>query len=132
VRAEISSVPLEVQEAKDLEAVWFRVNWRVTGRCCVIGAVYRPPNSCSAAFFTALESAVSAVRAAHPCADIVICGDTNCHLQEWGDSSTNAAGLDALAFTVNSGLTQTVRDATLITKTGRRSVIDHCFTDLPV
>jgi hypothetical protein len=131
VRAEISSVPLVVQEAGHLESVWLRVNWRACGRCCVIGTVYRPPNSSAAAFFQDLEAAVVAIRAAHPSADIVICGDTNCHLQEWGDTSTDTAGLAALAFSANTGLIQTVREATLITKSGRRSVIDHCFTDLP-
>lgn len=111
--------------------IWLRVPGLSSGRCCIIGAVYRPPSSPAAAFFDALELTVTTVRSAHPKADLVICGDTNSHQQEWGDSKTDAAGRAALAFCMNTGLNQTVRDSTLIARSKGCSVIDHCFTDLP-
>ena len=130
-REEIGALSLVVPDAADLEATWLRVPGLSSSRCCIIGAVYRPPNSPAAAFFDALESSVAAVRSAHPNADLVICGDTNSHQQDWGDSKTDAAGRAALAFCVNTGLTQTVKDSTLIARSSGCSVIDHCFTDLP-
>lgn len=133
VREEIGALPLVVPNVAhaDLEAIWLRVPALISRRSCIIGTVYRPPNSSAVAFFDALESTVSAVRSAHPMTDLIICGDTNSHQQEWGDSTTDTAGRAALAFCVNTGLTQTVRDSTLIARSNGCSVIDHFFTDLP-
>lgn len=132
IRNGIGAVPIEVPESCDIEAIWVKVNWFPSGKRSIIGAIYRPPGtSDSDSFFSTLDSAVEAVREAHPNAEILICGDTNCHLQEWGDSRTDSAGLAALRFSANSGLSQIVRDATLITKSACQSVIDHVFSDLP-
>ena len=131
VREEIDALPLVVESAINLEAIWLRLRRRSGRGCCIIGSVYRSPSSCPSAFFESLEEAIAFIRSAHPNSEIIICGDTNSHLQEWGDSRTESAGRSALSFCISTGMAQTVRVPTLILGSGSRSVIDQCYTDLP-